>query len=184
MAVFYGTTGENENSNAFKYDQLPGRAETAYPDLQGADEQERRRVLYDKMASDAVIAVQVGLLKAFPLYFTFLLFIPSLEALAAGRLWRRHQRPWPVIVAYAERVVPLALAIILSSTVVYIAFQLLPTEDGFGRWQRRVWPREVLVVALVAAQTAAWRGWPWPLRLLLHIAWLAFWVCMAAAQSI
>ena len=181
-ATFYGT-GENENSHVFKYDQLPGSQGTAYPDLQGASEAERRRVLYDKMACDAVIAVQTGLLRALPLFFAFLLVIPAVEALAAGRLWRRLQRPWPVIAAYAERIVPLAMVLILSVLLVTAAsrFQGLFTEDGFRKFQGLHWMREVLLVALAAAEIATWRRWSWPLRLLLHAAWIGFFVYMGVA---
>ena len=132
-ATFYGT-GENENSHVFKYDQSPGSQETAYPDLQGASEAERRRVLYDKMACDAVIAVQTGLLRALPLFFAFLLVIPAVEALAAGQLWRRLQRPWPVIAAYAERIVPLTMILILSVLLVTAASRFQGLFHG-GRVQ-------------------------------------------------
>jgi hypothetical protein len=170
-ATFYGG-GENENARAFKDD----RPDAANPDLQGASEQERRRIIYDKMATDAVIAVQVGLLRAFPVYFTFLLFIPALEALAAGRLWRRYQRPWLVVGAYAEQIIPLAFAIMLAYTIVNNGVQNLAASspDWFQRWQSqgKVWEREVLIVALAAAQTATWLRWPWPLRVVAHAAWM------------
>ena len=67
------------------------------------------------MACDAVIGVQIGLLWALPFYFIVLLLVPAVQALAAGSLWRRHQRPWPVAVAYVERIIPLALTLIWSA---------------------------------------------------------------------
>ena len=66
-STFFGM-GENENSYAFKYDQLRGQQETPYPDLHSRSEEDRRRILYDKMACDAVIGVQIGILKALPLF--------------------------------------------------------------------------------------------------------------------
>lgn len=173
--------GENENSYAFKYDQLRGQKETPYPDLREASEEKRRRILYDKMACDAVIAVQTGLLRSFPLYFNILVVVPAVEALAAGRLWRRFQRPWPVIAAYAERVAPLAMGLILFFGLVWAAFKARAVypDDWFGHFQRFLWTREVLLAALVAAQVATWRRWPWPLRLLLHAGWMGIMAYMS-----
>jgi len=197
--TFYGL-GENENSVAFKYDQLhphksldfplpdrraganhrevfePDWPEARYPDLKGMPESVQRRILYDKMACDAMIGVQTSLLTALPLYFTMLLLLPALEALVAGHLWRRFRRPWPVTVAYAERIVPLGLALVWSVVLVWGAFfwfRFAGDQDWFGRFQRLVWPIEVAIVVAVVAQVAAWRGWYWPLRLLLHAAWIA-----------
>ena len=181
-ATFYGA-GENENSHAFKYDELRGRQETAYPDLQGASEATRRRILYDKMACDAVIAVETGLLKSCTLFFAVLLVIPTVEALAAGALWRRYQRAWPVVGAYAERGIPLALALIMVVGLVWRAFlfQDFGKADWFAQTQRMYWPREVLLLAMIPAQIASWRRWHWSLRLLLHAGWIGFIVGMGVA---
>ncbi len=172
-ATFYGA-GENENSYAFKYDQLRGQEETPYPDLQGKSEEDRRRILYDKMACDAVIAVETGLLKSYTLFFAILLVIPAVEALAAGALWRRYQRAWPVVGAYAERGIPLALALIMAVSLVWRAFlfQDFGKADWFAQTQRMYWPREVMLIAMIPAQVASWRRWHWSLRLVLHAGWI------------
>jgi hypothetical protein len=199
--------GENENSVAFKHGQLrpqqrldfppsdpglpglhrevfePDWLEERYPDLKGLPEHEQRRILYEKMACDAVLSVQGGLLSgALPYYFSMLLLIPAVEALAAGPLWRRSQRPWPVVVAYTERVVPLAMSLLLVVFVVWLTFawrREISTVDWFWNTQRRLWPLEAVLAVLVAAQVATWRGWRWPLRLFLHAAWLALYVVVA-----
>ncbi|HKI31056.1 MAG TPA: hypothetical protein VKA46_04265 [Gemmataceae bacterium] len=192
--TFYGFR-ENENSLAFKWNWLhrvdetrvldlgefgqevyePDWQEKRYPDLKGLPAQDQRRILYDKMACDAVIGVQTGLLKALPLYFTALLLLPALQALAAGHLLRRYQRPWPATVAYAERIIPLGLTLIWSVALVWAAFWYRATGalDWFATMQRMGWRMEVAIAAAVVAQVAAWRGWYWPLRLLLHAAWIA-----------
>ena len=183
-STFFGM-GENENSYAFKYDQLRGRQETAYPDLQNRSEADRRRILYDKMACDAVIGVQMGLLKALPLFFAFLLVVPTLEAVAAGQLWRRHQRPWPVIGVYIERIVPVALTLMMSVITVWIAVQIqasLP-DDWFQHYQVLLWPRAVLLVAMIPAEVASWRRWHWSLRLVLHAGWIGLMIHFFSAAA-
>ncbi len=205
--TLYGR-GDNENTMALKYNQLhpskpvpfhfflgplgeyhqevfePDWLEERYPDLKGLPVHEQRHILYDKMACDAMMSAQTGLLKALPLFFTILLLLPTIEALEAGYLWRRYQRPWPVAVAYAERVIPLVLSLLLVVELVWAAVLLfdLITLDWFGKTQRLMWPREVLLAALVAAQVATWRGARWPLRLLLHAAWLAFVVVVIVVE--
>jgi serine/threonine protein kinase len=198
--AFYGY-GINENMFAFKMDQLhrqtrfgafpiPGWRkelgvlrtenfevdwqEKRYPDLQGLSRKEQRNILYDKMACDAVIGVQSGLLKSLLLFATLLL-VPAVEALVAGHLWRRHRRFWPAAIGYAERVFPLAITLIYSAAMVWWAVesQDVVNEGWFAKYQAVAWKVEVLLLALVVAQVAAWRGWYWPLRLCLQIAWVS-----------
>jgi hypothetical protein len=208
-----GTTlngyGMNENSYALKYGQLhpqrrrefpsyaagigeyhrevfePGWLEERYPDLKGLPEEKQREILYDKMQCDALLGVQAGLLLGMPLIFTLLLVVPTLEALAAGALWRRYQRPWPVVAAYAECVVPLALSLIFAATVSLslVVSRDIFTGDWFGKAQRGLWQREVLLAALILVQVATWRGWRWWLRLALHVAWVALAVLTIVVES-
>jgi hypothetical protein len=161
--------------------QVPGKVyepdwlEQSYPDLKGLPPHEQRHILYDKMVCDAVISVQVGLLWAMPLYFLGLIVMPAVEALAAGSLWRRHQRLGPVAAAYAERIIPLALTLLFGGETLLFLFALraLGVEDWWGAFLRACWPMGIALTVLVVAQVAAWRGWYWPLRLLLHPAWIA-----------
>jgi hypothetical protein len=201
--------GDNENTMAFKHNELrppqtrtfrfyhpalgefrrevfePDWVEERYPDLKGLPADEQRRILYDKMACDAVLSVQNGLMMALPLYFTILVLIPTIEALAAGYLWRRYQRPWPVVAAYAERVIPLALSLMLAvllASSVYFTRDMI-TESWFANLQHALWPREALFAALVVAQVATWRGWCWQLRLSLHGAWIALAVVAVVVEA-
>jgi hypothetical protein len=118
--------------------------------------------------------VQSGLLKAVPPLFVVLLLIPAVEALVAGHLWRRYQRAWAVTLAYTERMVPLAFTLIFCAGFVREVVESHPTAAGnwFGTYQRLFWRGEVALVAMLAAQIAAWRCWSWPLRLSLHAAWV------------
>jgi hypothetical protein len=155
--------------------EVPGKVyepdwqEQHYPDLKGLPGHEQRHILYDKMVCDAAISVQIGLLWAAPLYFIVLIVLPAVEALAAGSLWRRYQRLGPVAAAYAERIIPLALTLVLATMAAVLPFALRAL--GFGDWLgtslRACWPMGVAIAVLVVAQAAAWRGWYWPLRLLL-----------------
>jgi serine/threonine protein kinase len=153
----------------------PGWQRERYPDLAAMPEEKQQRILYEKMVCDAVISVQRGLLWGLPLYFIVLLVIPGLEALAAGSLWRRFQRPWPVIGAYVERIIPLALTLLFSAVLVLTAFALRTalTAHWFGTFQRLNWRMELALAALLAAQVGTWRSWPGSLRLALHAAWIA-----------
>jgi len=191
--TFYGVR-ENDNSLAFKWNWLHGLKETRvldlgeygqkvyepdwqedrYPDLKGLPAERQRQILYDKMACDAVLGVQTSLLKALPVYITGLILLPALQTLAAGYLWRRYQRPWLVTAAYAERIIPLALTLFWSAVLVWGAFWIgaAGPVDWFATFQGMAWRMEVVIVAAVMAQVAAWRGWYWPLRLLLHAAWI------------
>jgi serine/threonine-protein kinase len=202
--TIHGYYGVNENSVAFEHGQLhpqerldfpfslpglgelhrevfePGWLKERYPDLRGLPEHEQRSILYNKMACDAVLSVQAGLLGALPLYFTMLLVLPAVEALAAGSLWRRWQRPWPVVVAYAERVIPLAMSLYLAVLIIWLTIlsRDLVTVDWFWNTQRWLWSREAVLALLVLAQVATWRDWRWPLRLFLHAAWVALLVAI------
>ncbi len=151
----------------------PDWQERRYPDLKGMSRDDQRRILYDKMVSDAMIGVQFALLGLMPLSFTFL-FVFAAEALAAGSLWRRYRRPWPVTVAYVERVIPPAVTLILGVQAVLsaLALRTMVTEDWLGTYQRAFWPLEVALATLVVAQVATWRGRSWWLRLLLHAGWI------------
>ena len=143
-----------------------------YPDLRRYSGEEQQRILYEKLICDALVSVQWGLLKSMPFVLITFLLVPALEALVAGSLWRRYQRVGPTMLAYAERMVPLALTLILIVILVMQALTLSDISDWFWKFQSLHWRAEVLFVALLLTQVAAWRGWPWPVRLALHGAWL------------
>jgi hypothetical protein len=150
----------------------PDWQERRYPDLKGLAREDQRRILYDKMVCDAMIGVQIGLLWAIPLYLIVLSLVPAVEALAAGSLWRRYRRPWPVTLAYVERVIPLALTLIFGGVTVIsvFVFRTLVADGSLGMYQRAYWPMEAGLTVLVIAQIATWRGWSRSLRLFLHAA--------------
>jgi hypothetical protein len=136
----------------------------------GRDDQ--RRILYDKMVCDAMIGVQIGLLWAVPVYLIVLSLVPALEALAAGSLLRRYRRAWPVTLAYAERIVPLAITLNFGGYAVVsaVALRTLVADGWLAMYQRAYWPMAVGLTVLVLAQVATRRCWSGWLRLLLHAA--------------
>ncbi len=152
----------------------PDWQEHRYPDLKGMSRDDQRRILYDKMVCDAMIDVQIGLLLGMPLYFIIMCLVPAVGALVAGSLWRRYRRPWPVTVAYVERVIPLTLFLAHGAQVVLsvVALRTVVSDDWLGTYQRAYWPMEVALAVLVVAQVATWRGWSLWLRLLLHAGWI------------
>ncbi len=71
---------------------------------------------------------------------------------------------------------PPAAVVGRTSGRVWAAFELraMGAEDWVGKLQGVFWPAEVLIVPMIVALVAAWRGWWWPIRLLLHAAWIGF----------
>jgi hypothetical protein len=125
------------------------------------------------MVCDAIIGIQHALLWAVPLSFILMTVVLPLEAVAAGSLWRRYRRPWPVTLAYVERVVPLAPTLGFGASAAWAAAvaRSIIGADWLGVYERVFWPRQVALVLLIVAQVAVWRGWPVWLRLLLHAGW-------------
>ncbi len=160
----------------------PDWQEHRYPDLKGMSRDDQRRILYDKMVCDAMIGVQIGLLLGMPLYFIIMFLVPAAGALVAGSLWRRYRRPWPVTIAYVERIIPLTLTLAHGAETVLsaLALRTIVSQEWLSTSQRAYWPMEVALAVLVVAQVATWRGWFWWLRLLLHAGWIVLitWVRM------
>jgi tRNA A-37 threonylcarbamoyl transferase component Bud32 len=152
----------------------PDWQERRYPDLKGMSRDDQRRILYDKMVCDAIIAVQRGLMYFTPLYFIIMIAMPGLEAVVAGSLWRRYRRPWPLTIAYVERIVPLALTLALGGALVMAAAVLrnMRGADWLGVYERIFWPLQVALALVIVPQVAVRRGWPVWLRLLLHAGWI------------
>ena len=87
-----------------------------------------------------------------------------IETLAAGMLLRRHGRLSAAIGPYIELVIPIALAIVFSSSVLF--------RLATGGLNERAW-HLFMVPVLLLAITGVLRRWPWRLRTLLHAAWVA-----------
>jgi hypothetical protein len=152
----------------------PDWPEHRYPDLRGLARADQWEILRDKMVCDAMIGVQIGVMWAMPVYILALAIVPAMEALAAGSLWRRHRRLWPVLLAYAERIIPIAVTLLCAGIGGLSAVLLVSLVDDhwLSTFQRTYWPMESAIAVLVVAQVAVWRGWSWWLRVLLHFGWI------------
>jgi hypothetical protein len=66
------------------------------------------------------------------------------KALAAGSPWRRHRRTWPVVLAYAERIIPLIITSRFGAITGLSALALRTLVDAGwpGKFQRAYWPME------------------------------------------
>jgi hypothetical protein len=143
-----------------------------YPDFQKLPPRDRGRVFSEKFRADLIArfppGIWIGVLISFPL--AFLIF--TTQVMAAGPLLR--QQEGRVVLPYLERVVPAMLLIAMAPAIVILPVVL-------GPMLRRDFPFDLSAVLLsflpmlgllVMAFTAVRRGWPWPLRLMLHAGWL------------
>ena len=85
------------------------------------------------------------------------------QVMAAGPLLRRQRPFWTVLLPYFEAAFP---ATVLPS-VLWGAFLL----GYFVRKPLEVW-HLALFGLLALGLTSTVRGWPWPLRLLIHVGWV------------
>jgi hypothetical protein len=76
-------------------------------------------------------------------------------------------------IAYVERIVPLAVTLMLGATTVLSAVWLrsIIGAGWLGAYERAYWPLQVALALVIVPQVAAWREWPVRLRLLLHACW-------------
>jgi hypothetical protein len=97
--------------------------------------------------------------------------IATTQAMTAGPLIRRHGPRLAVLLPYFEVTFPATVLI----TFAFSAWVNLYFNDP-----PRIW-HLLMFGLLVLALTATLRGWPWPVRLLLHAGWL-FSAAMAGVQ--
>jgi hypothetical protein len=137
-----------------------------YPDLRHVPAAERGKVIYHKLRTDLIAGVPPGLWLA--ALFVVLVGVGGITAqtVAAGPLLRGEGTLGGLLLPYFERSIP--------ATVLFVfAF------DALGeRWFNvpfEIWHLSLFGL-LVLAMLGSLRGWPWPVRLLLHAGWL---VCAA-----
>jgi hypothetical protein len=84
--------------------------------------------------------------------------------LLAGHLLRRHGRASAILLPYAEVIFPGTLALLVGLG--------LPLKIGFNLAVPGALEFSLALLAALLAITAALRGWPWPVRLILHALWV------------
>jgi serine/threonine protein kinase len=86
-----------------------------------------------------------------------------IETLTAGMLLRRHGHLRAAIGPYIELVIPIALAVVFSSSIL---FRFATVGLGERAWHL------VMIPVLLLAITGVLRRWQWRVRALLHVAWV------------
>jgi hypothetical protein len=129
-----------------------------YPDLRAVPADERGRVLSQKILTDLAGGIPPGIW--FGALFVLTVGVPvfTAQVVVAGPLLRRHGPRPMVLLPYVDESVP--------ATVLFLFAYSAPLERYFNL-PLRVW-HLALFVLLGLALTGTRRGWPGPLRLLLH----------------
>jgi hypothetical protein len=139
-----------------------------YPDLRKLPARERGKVFYWKIHTDLLAGIPLGIWLGALLVVAWAVPTFTVQALAAGPLLRRHGPRPGVLPPYLERALPVTVLLTLGLGFVLVAALMARRFDA----------RPVLVWflpgfgLLALAVAAAWRDWPWPLRLVLHVGWL------------
>jgi predicted Ser/Thr protein kinase len=139
-----------------------------YPDLREIPAGERAKVFYLKVRADLIAGIPLGIWLGALGLLTMEMLIYTIMVMVAGPLLRQHGARPGVLLPYFERVFPTITLIAFSAGCLAAEFLLrrfvniAPLRIGY-----------LPMLALLAlAVLSTWRGWPWPLRLLLHASWL------------
>jgi hypothetical protein len=139
-----------------------------YPDLRDVPAGERGQVFHQKIRADLIAGLPLGI------WFGVLSFLGgyvpvfTAQVMAAGSLLRRRGACLAVLPPYLERAIPATNLIVLSLNLAYDATLLGP----YSKVRPALIGYLPLLGLLALALTGTLRGWPWPLRLLLHAGWL------------
>jgi predicted Ser/Thr protein kinase len=139
-----------------------------YPDLRAIPAKERAKVFYLKVRADLIAGIPLGIWSGALGLLTMEMLMYTIMVLAAGPLLREHGVRPVVLLPYFERAFPSTTLIALLAGVV-VAETLLRHMVNFA--SLRIWYL-ILLGLMALAVLGTWRGWPWPLRLLLHVSWL------------
>jgi hypothetical protein len=124
-------------------------------------------VFYQKVYSDLIAGIPLGIWfgALVPLAGAVLIF--TIQVMTAGPLLRRHGVRAALAAPYFERVIPAMLLVVFAAGLVGVPALM-------GPWFLRPLLTGFLTTIAMSglALAAALRGWPWPVRLLLHAGWL------------
>jgi eukaryotic-like serine/threonine-protein kinase len=139
-----------------------------YPDLREIPAGERARVFYLKIRADLIAGIPLGIWLGALGGLTMEMLIYTIMVMVAGPLLRQHGARPVVLLPYFERAFPTTILIALSAGFVIAEFLL--------RHLVNIAPLRIaylpMLAVLALAVLSTWRGWPWPLRLVLHTSWL------------
>jgi serine/threonine-protein kinase len=134
-----------------------------YPDLHEVPAGECGRVFYHKISADLIAGIPLGIWLGALWILICPVPIGTAQVMVAGPLLRRGGPRRAVLVPYLEVAIP-ATALVSLSVGALLLFQ-------YDLLAVKIWVVAQLGL-LVLALTGTLRGWPWPLRLGLHAAWL------------
>jgi hypothetical protein len=144
-----------------------------YPDLRSIPSGERGAILYQKIRADLIGGLPLGIWLAALFAVSFSLLIFTIQVMAAGPLLRLRLTRFATVLGYLERAIPATVLIVMTpSFIVAVALADRLFADLNMDMPRVVLSYLPMFGLLVLAIAATWRGWPGPLRLLLHVGWL------------
>jgi tRNA A-37 threonylcarbamoyl transferase component Bud32 len=133
-----------------------------YPDLRAVPARDRGRVFYNKLRADLMAGIPPGIWLGGLYVLVCGVLTGTVQVIAAGPLLRRQGPGRAVLLPYFEAAFP-ALALFSLAFGTSLELSLYLTLQVWHLLQFGM-----LVLALIGTL----RGWPWPLRLLLHAGWL------------
>ena len=134
-----------------------------YPDLREVPAGERGRVLFHKIRLDLLTGIPPGIWLSALAVLVLGVLICTAQVMAAGPLLRRPGARGAVLLPYLEAAFP-------ATVLIALAFGAL-LLGGYVQRPLQIWHLPLFGL-LVLALTSTVRGWPWPLRLVLHVGWL------------
>jgi hypothetical protein len=143
-----------------------------YPDLRAVPAQERGRVFAAKIRADLIAGLPLGIWLGALTVLAGVMPMVTIQVMAAGPLLRRRGPSPAVLLPYLERTIPVTVLIALLGALL----GSLAGAEILLRYSINVRPTLIWYLPafglLAVALTGVLRGWPWPLRLVLHAAWL------------
>jgi serine/threonine protein kinase len=134
-----------------------------YPDLREVPAQERGRVMYHKLRADLLAGIPLGIWWGMLFVLAACVGTTTAQVMAAGPLLRGQGLRRAVVWPYLEVAFPATVLISLALEALY--------GQRYGNRPFQIWHLPLFGL-LALALTCTLRGWPWPLRLLLHAGWL------------
>jgi hypothetical protein len=138
-----------------------------YPDLREVPARDRGWVFYVKTRTELVAGIPLGTWAGALLVPAVTVLLLTIQTMVAGPLLRRRGPRPAVLFPYLERICPF----MLGGAVTAGAFGAEAVLK-ISIFRPLLFRYLLLYGLLTLALTGTLRGWPWPLRLLLHAGWL------------
>jgi serine/threonine protein kinase len=144
-----------------------------YPDLRELPSSERAHVVYQMLRADLIAGSPWGIWLAVLFLLPFSLLLFATQVMLAGPLLRQPARRSAVMLAYFERAIPATVVISMVPSIAMAPLVVGRTSTVLNFDMPTVQLSFLPMLALlVLALISAVRCWVWPLRLVMHAAWL------------